>query len=91
MIRAEFNIDTACVDVYIHEYATKPKVSIYTPLIEDSLQMGMYARSQLKRLVYEHPSEYADMVMDGTISEYVALCNAESRSDLPIEYMMYDS
>ena len=72
---ALFNIDTACVDVYVNEYAKKPKVSIYTPLVEESLQMSTYTQSQVDKLIYDNPLEYAEMVLNGTLADYVALCN----------------
>ena len=75
--RAEFNIDTSCIDVYVNEYAKKPKISIYTPLVEDNLHITPYAYSQLQKLLDDNPLKYAEMVLNGTLDDYVALCNSE--------------
>lgn len=68
---AKFNIDTNCVDVFISEYAEKPKISIYTPFIEDSLRTNPHSYSELQRLMYDHTMEYVEMIMDGTMQEYL--------------------
>jgi len=77
--RAEFNTDTNCVDVYVNEYAEKPKISICTPLIEDSLRTSPYANSQLQFLAEDKPMEYAEMVANGTLDDYMELCKAEDK------------
>jgi len=74
---AKYNEDNSCVDVYVSEYAKKPKISIHTGLIEESLNATPYAYSQLQKLLDDSPLEYAEMVLNDTIGDYVALCNSE--------------
>ena len=77
MKRAVFNEDTACVDVYVSEYAKHPKISIYAPLIEDSLRTTPHSYSQLQRLMYENPAEYVEMILDGTMQDYLDAVSGE--------------
>jgi len=64
----EFNIDTACIDVICENGSM---LSLYVPLIEKSLRTTAYSRSKLDLLLDSDPLEYARMVLDGTIQEYV--------------------
>ena len=63
-----FNIDIACVDVVYDNGGT---LSIYTPMIEESLRTTVHSRSKLDWLIENEPLEYARMVLDGTIQEYL--------------------
>ena len=63
-----FNIDTACVDVVYENGGT---LSIYTPMIEESLRTTVHSRSKLDWLIENEPLEYARMVIDGTLQEYL--------------------
>ena len=63
-----FNIDTACVDVV---YDNGGKLSIYTPMIEESLRTTVYSRSKLDWLIENEPMEYARMMLDGTMQKYL--------------------
>ena len=63
-----FNIDTACVDVV---YANGSTLSIYTPIIEESLRTTVQSRSKLDWLIENEPMEYARMVLDGTMQKYL--------------------
>ena len=64
----EFNIDNACIEII---YDNGNIVSLYTPMIEESLRTTLHSRSKLDWLIENEPLEYARMVMDGTIQEYV--------------------
>lgn len=68
IISCAFNMDTACVDVIYENGST---LSIYTPMIEESLRTTIYSRSKLDWLLDNEPQEYARMVLDGTMQEYV--------------------
>jgi hypothetical protein len=52
----EFNMDTGCIDVI---YETGSILSIYTPMIEDSLRTTIYSRSKLDWLIDNEPPLYA--------------------------------
>ena len=68
IISCQFNIDTACVDV---EYEDGFVLSIYTPTVEDAVAHTMQQRSELDWLIYNAPLEYAQMVLDGTMEQYL--------------------
>ena len=70
-----FNMDTACVEIV---YTNGSALSIYTPMIEASLRTTVQSRSKLDWLIENEPLEYARMVLDGTIQEY--LDNVESNA-----------
>ena len=63
-----FNIDNACVEVI---YKNGSKLSIYTPMIEESMRTTVYSRSKLDWLIENEPLEYVRMVLDGTMQEYL--------------------
>jgi hypothetical protein len=46
-------------------------VSLYTPMIEESLRTTVHSRSKLDWLIENEPMEYAQMVIDGTMQEYL--------------------
>ena len=64
----EFNIDNACVELV---YENGSMISIYTPMIGESLRTTAYSRSKLDWPLDNAPLEYARLVIDGTIQEYV--------------------
>lgn len=64
----EYNMDTACVDVI---YTNGGTLSIYTPMVEESLRTTIHSRSKLDWLIENEPLEYARMVIDGTMQEYL--------------------
>jgi hypothetical protein len=61
-------MDTACVDV---AYENGSMLSIYTPMVEESLRTTMYSRSKLDWLIDNEPLEYVQIVLSGTIQEYL--------------------
>ena len=75
----EFNIDTACVDVVYENGGT---LSIYTPLIEESMRTTIYSRSKLNWLIDNAPLEYAQMVLNGTIQNYLDDIDGETQQQM---------
>jgi len=73
----EFNMDTACVDVIFENGGS---VSIYTPMIEGAMRTTVYSRSRLDWLIENEPIEYAEMVMKGTVQEYLDLVDGVEQS-----------
>jgi hypothetical protein len=63
-----FNIDTACVEVI---YINGSTLSIYTPMIEESLRTTVHSRSKLDCLIENEPLEYTQMALDGTLQDYL--------------------
>jgi hypothetical protein len=64
----QFNMDNACVELI---YDNGGMVSLYTPMIEESLRTTAYSRSKLDWLIDNEPLEYARMVIGGTMQEYL--------------------
>jgi hypothetical protein len=46
-------------------------VNFYTPMIEESLRTTAHSRSKLDWLIENEPLEYAQMVIDGTMQNYL--------------------
>ena len=68
LVSCEFNIDTACVEL---RYADGKVLSIYTPGIEDSFDATLPIRPEMDWLIYNAPLEYAQMVLEGTLEQYL--------------------
>ena len=68
LVFCEFNIDTACVEL---RYADGEVLSIYTPGVEDSFDTTLPMRTEMDWLIYNAPLEYAQMVLDGTLEQYL--------------------
>ena len=68
LISCKFNIDTACVEL---RYADSSSISIYTPGVDDSLDTILPMRTEMDQLVYNAPLKYAQMVLDGTLEQYL--------------------
>lgn len=67
-ISCEFNIDTACVEL---RYAGGGGINIYCPGVEDGFDTTLSMRTEMNRLIYNAPLEYARMVLDGTLEGYI--------------------
>ena len=77
LISCEFNMDTACVEL---KFTDGSMIVIDTIAVENEIANNMYQRSELDYLIYNAPSEYADLILNGdpetylrTITEYKAL------------------
>lgn len=68
LLSCEFNIDTACVEL---KYADGSMISIDTIAVENEVADNMYERSELDRLIYNAPAEYADLVLNGDPVKYL--------------------
>ena len=68
LVSCEFNIDTACVEL---RYTDGEVLSIYTPGIEDSFDTTLPMHTEMDWLIYNAPLEYAQMVRDGTLEQYL--------------------
>ena len=68
LLSCEFNIDTACVEL---KYADGSMVSIDTIAVENEVADNMYERSELDWLLYNAPTEYADLVLNGDPVKYL--------------------
>ena len=68
LISCKFNIDTACVDL---RYADGEALSIDCIAVEDEFGYSPHARVELAGLIYNDPLSYTQMVLGGTLINYL--------------------
>ena len=68
LISCMFNMDTACVEL---KFSDGNMIAIDTIAVENEVADNMYQRSELDWLVYNKPLEYAQLVLDGKLEQYV--------------------
>lgn len=68
LITCEFNMDTACVEL---KFSDGSMIAIDTIAVENEVAHNMYQRSELDWLIYNKPLEYAQLVLDGDLDEYL--------------------
>lgn len=68
LISCEFNMDTACVEL---KFTDGSMIAIDTIAVENEVVDNMYQRSELDWLIYNKPLEYAQLVLDGDLEQYV--------------------
>lgn len=68
LLSCEFNMDTAYVEL---KYAYGSMIAIDTIAVENEVADNMYERSELDRLLYNAPTEYADLVLNGDPVKYL--------------------
>ena len=68
LISCEFNMDTACVEL---KFFDGSMIAIDTIAVENEVADNMYQRSELDWLIYNKPLEYAQLVLDGNLEQYI--------------------
>lgn len=68
LISCKFIIDTACVDLL---YADGEVLSVDCIAVEDEFGYAPHARAELDWLIYNDPLSYAQMVLGGTLINYL--------------------
>lgn len=68
LLSCEFNIDTACVEL---KYDDGSMIAIDCTAVENELDASMLQRGELDWLIYNKPLEYAELVLNGDIEEYI--------------------
>lgn len=68
ILSCEFNMDTACVEL---KYADGSMISIDTIAVENEVANNMYERSELDYLIYNDPTAYADLILNGDLEMYL--------------------
>ena len=68
LISCEFNMDNACVEL---KFLDGSMIAIDTIAVENEVADNMYQRSELDWLIYNKPLEYAELVLNGGIEEYI--------------------
>ena len=70
LISCKFNMDTACVDL---RYADGEVISIDCIAVEDEFVYAPNARAELDWLLYNDPLSYVQMVLGGTLINYLGV------------------
>ena len=68
LLSCEFNMDTACVEM---KYDDGSMVSIDCTAVENELDASMLQRGELDWLIYNKPIEYAELILNGGIEDYI--------------------
>ena len=68
LLSCVFNIDNCCVEL---KFTDGSMISIDTIAVENEVADNMYQRSKLDWLIYNKPSEYAQLVLGGDLEQYV--------------------
>jgi len=63
-----YNIDTNSVDIV---FKNNYKVSIHCESIEENLNLNIITQTRLDYLIYNAPSEYAQLVLSDTMQDYL--------------------
>ena len=66
--KCAFNMDTARVELVFDDGTM---IAIDTIAVENEVADNMYQRSELDWLIYNKPLEYAQLVLEGGLEEYV--------------------
>ena len=68
LISCEFNMDNACVEL---KFLNGSMISIDIIAVENKVADNMYQQSELDYLIYNKPLEYAQLVFDGDLENYM--------------------
>ena len=68
LLSCKFNIDTACVEL---KYDDDSMISIDCTAVENELDASMLQRGELDWLIYNKPMEYAELILNGGIEDYI--------------------
>ena len=68
LLSCEFNFDTVCVEL---KFSDGTMIAIDTIAVENEVADNMYQRSELDWLIYNAPSEYADLILNGDPKKYL--------------------
>lgn len=68
LLSCEFNLDTACVELY---FLDGSMVSIDTIAVKNEVVNNMYQQSKLDYLIYNAPAAYADLILNGDPAVYL--------------------
>ena len=68
LLSCKFNMDTACVEL---KFADGSMIAIDTIAVENEVADNMYQRSELDYLIYNDPTAYADLVLNGDPEAYL--------------------
>ncbi|MBR3997887.1 MAG: hypothetical protein IKI93_06035 [Clostridia bacterium] len=78
ILKCEFNMDTACVELVCDDGTM---IAIDTIAVENEVADDMHQRSELDWLIYNAPLEYAELVLNGEPKRYLAAVTEYKRLD----------
>ena len=78
ILKCEFNMDTACVELVCDDGTM---IAIDTIAVENEVADNMYQRSELDWLIYNAPLEYAELVLNGNPERYLKAVTEYKRLD----------
>ena len=64
----QFNIDTASVEAI---FSDGSMLSIYSPAVDDELDLTIAQQTDLDWPMYNEPKEYMQMILSGEIMDYL--------------------
>ena len=68
ILKCEYNMDTACVELVFDDGTV---IAIDTIAVENEVADTITQRADLDWLIYNKPLEYAQLVLEGGLEEYV--------------------
>lgn len=68
LLKCEFNMDTACVEL---RFSDGTEITIDTIAVENEVAETINQRSELDWLIYNKPLEYAQLVLGGDLEGYL--------------------
>ena len=68
ILSCEFNLDTACVELRLDDGTM---LSIDCTAVENEVANSMYQRSELDWMIYNDPLAYAELILNGDITNYL--------------------
>lgn len=68
ILYCKFNIDTASVETV---FSDGSMLSIYSPAVDDELNLTIAQQTDLDWLMHNEPREYVRMILSGEIMEYL--------------------
>lgn len=68
ILSCEFNMDTACVEL---RYEDGSVIAIDTIAVEDAVVKNRHQQSELDYLIYNDPTAYADLILNGNPEAYL--------------------
>ena len=69
LISCEYNMDSGCVEL---KFVDGTSISIDCTAVENEVADTMYQRSELDWLIYNKPLEYAELVLNGGLADYLS-------------------
>ena len=68
ILSCKFNMDTTCVEL---KFSDGSMISIDTIAVENEVADNLYQRSELDYLIYNDPTAYADLILNGDPEAYL--------------------